>query len=82
MCVVVVYVCERDISVHGVWGVSSQVWMMRKREYFSVFLWVEIIGYENLRDVRFGLLSLTFWRKSSSRKRQEEKGVTEDEMVE
>ena len=81
LCVWLLCVCVREISVHGVWGVSFQVWMMRKREYFSVFLWVEIIGYQ-IRDVRFGLLSLTFWRKSSSRKWQEEKGVTEDEMVE
>ena len=71
----------REISVHGVWEVGFQVWVTRKRKSFSVFLWVEIIGYE-IRDLRFGFLSLTFWRKSNSRKWQEEKRVTEDEMVE
>ena len=67
--------------MHGVWGVGFQVWVTRKRKSFSVFLWVEIIGYE-IRDLRSGFLSLTFWRKSNSRKWQEEKRVTEDEMVE
>lgn len=59
VCVSVVCVYMREISVHGIWGVSFQVGVTRKRKSFSVLLWVEIIGYE-IRDLRFGFLSLTF----------------------